>query len=87
MGITLARIEEALRIEDVEGFIALGAPDDEYRSEAEQIAASLAQMDASKLTRDTIVTIIALVWAKSFNRSAQEITLRVPAFQRIAQSL
>lgn len=84
MAITLASISEALRTEDVEGLIASGAPSDEYDSEARNILSVLTSLENNQLTESSIISILALEWAKSFNRSAQEIEQRMPAFTRIA---
>jgi hypothetical protein len=82
-----AKIESILRIEDVEGLIELGAPADEYASEARDIALAIAKLHPSPITETSVVAIIALVWGKSFDRSAKEIEQRLPAFRRIAQRI
>lgn len=87
MPITLINIEDALRTEDIEGLIASGAPSDEYNSEAEKIAAALASLQNNQLTESSIIAVLALEWAKSFNRSVQEIEQRMPAFRRIASQI
>jgi len=50
MTITLANIADALRTEDIEGFIASGAPSDEYNSEAEKIASALTSLQNNQLS-------------------------------------
>jgi len=87
MAISLANVDEALREEDIEGFITLGAPGDEYSHEAQEITAALASLRVDQLTEANIVAILALVWAKAFNRSPQEIKQRIPAFQHVANRL
>jgi len=87
MAISISQISSALRAEDIEGLIALGAPGDEYAHEAQEISSALMSLNSVRQTIDTIVAIIALVWAKSFNRSSEEINERIPAFRRIAQQL
>jgi len=87
MTITLANIEAALRTEDIEGLIELGAPSDEYNDEARNIAYNLASLPSDQLTESNIVAAISLEWAKSFNRSVQEIEQRMPAFRRIAAQI
>ncbi len=87
MTISLVDIVESLRKEDIEGLLALGAPGDEYDSEAKEIFLALETLNQEQLTEANIVGIIALAWAKSFNRSPQEIEQRLPAFQRIAMYL
>jgi hypothetical protein len=87
MAISPVIIDQALQKEDVEGLIEMGAPGDEYVSEAQEIAEAVASMSAGQLTAQNIVAVISLVWAKSFNRSAEEIKERLPAFHRIAQDI
>lgn len=87
MTISLATIEAALRAEDIESLIEAGAPDDEYNSEAKKIAAALSSLAGNQLTEANIVAVIALAWAKAFNRSSQEIEMRMDAFHRIARRL
>jgi len=87
MLVSLENLESALRIEDVESLIAGGAPQDEYDSEAKEIFSALASLSADKQTEANIVVILSLVWAKTFNLSAQDTEKRIPAFQRIAHRL
>ena len=87
MAISISQISSALRAEDIEGLIALGAPGDEYAREAQEISNALMSLNSVRQTADAIVAIVALVWAKSFNRSSEEINERMPAFRRIAQRL
>ena len=80
-------IGDLLRSEDIEGLIASGAPADEYASEAREIASMLASLAESDLNEKVITDIISRIWAKSFNRSPEEIQQRTSAFRRIAQQL
>ena len=87
MPISSLAVNSALQTEDVESLLALGAPNNEYVFEAEQITKALDVLGDGQLTTTNIVAIISLVWAKSFNCSALDIEQRMPAFQRIAQKL
>ena len=87
MTVPIADINAVLREEDVEGFIAQGAPGDEYDSEAQEIASALALLNEGQITEANVAAIVALVWAKSFDRSSQEIEMRMSVFRRIAQRL
>jgi hypothetical protein len=87
MAIKPEKIAAILRNEDIEGLIALGAPADEYDSEAEKIAKTIAGWPAGELTQANISALIALLWAKSFNRTAQEIEQRMPAFMHISKNI
>ena len=87
MPILLSAINTILQKEDVEGLIAQGAPHDEYAHEAKEIADAVMSLNQDQQTETNVVAIISLVWAKSFNRSAEEIKKRIPTFQHIAQQL
>ena len=85
MQVLLTNIDAALREEDIEGRIALGAPENEYDAEAKAIVSALSAQQT--LTETQIVAIIARIWAKAFDRTAQEIEQRMPAFRHIAQQI
>lgn len=87
MTISLARIKDILRTEDVEGLIELGAPDDEYDSEAEAVAAALGGFGADPLREDDIVAVISAVWTKMFGLGAEDADKRMVAFRNLAQAL
>lgn len=87
MRITTANINALLIQEDVEGLIDAGAPSDEYSDEAAQMAAALLQLDDEQLTEDIILSTISLVWIKSFELSEQDMTLRIPALERITRRM
>jgi hypothetical protein len=87
MNTSSTAIDLILQTEDVEGLIEIGAPSDEYVSEAQEIAEAISKLSASQVTAENIVAIISLAWAKSFNRSAEEIKERLPAFHRIARQI
>lgn len=88
MSISLTDIQHALMAEDVEGLLALGAPDDEYFREADAIASVLSSMSAEQITLSSIVTVISNVWSKYFGPfMPEDISKRTSAFQNIAQRL
>jgi hypothetical protein len=82
MSISEARVNHILIHEDIEGLIGLGAPEDEYASEASQIAQAISMLSADERTSEKIRAIVALVWSESFGLSAQDITLRTEAIVR-----
>ncbi|MFZ4124720.1 MAG: hypothetical protein ACOYJ2_01440 [Rickettsiales bacterium] len=87
MNITAEKFKIAFREEDIEGLIGNGAPNDEYASEAEQTLAVVRRLSEHERTKANIVSIIALIWAKSFNREPEEIAERMPAFENVALKL
>lgn len=88
MNILLTHVQTTLRLEDIEGYIKIhGAPDDEYDSEAKELASALATLSEDKLTEETIVAVISLIWEKSFNLDVSDIKKRLAAFHRVARKL
>jgi len=87
MGIEVSVIEDALRAEDVEGLLELGAPRDEYSHEAEKIASELHAFAPSDATEDRVADVIANVWANSFELSQADIEKRQTALHRVARQI
>jgi hypothetical protein len=88
MRITTANnINTLLVQEDVEGLIAAGAPLDEYRDEAAQIAAAILLLNHEQLTKDIILSTISLVWLKSFELPEQDMKLRISGLEGIARQI
>lgn len=80
-------IDNALRAEDVEGLLELGAPNDEYSHEAKTIASELQELTPGTESEDDIAAVIAKVWAKSFELSNEDIDKRHTALRRIARQI
>jgi hypothetical protein len=62
-------INELLRYEDIEGLLSMGAPDDEYESEAEKIADRVGEAEKKtndEITREEVENIVATVWKEMF---------------------
>jgi cell division ATPase FtsA len=82
---------ELLRREDIEGLLAMGAPDDEYEPEAEMIVNRAGEAESNspshKITRKEIEAIISAVWKEMFGLSEDQLGQRRPAFQSIAARL
>lgn len=80
-------IDNALRTEDVEGLLELGAPKDEYSHEAKTIASELAELTPGTESEDGIAAVIAKVWAKSFELSDEDLDKRYAALRRVARQI
>jgi hypothetical protein len=82
-------INKLLRLEDIEGLLSIGAPDDEYESEAKLIADRVAEHQASgrEVAKEEVASIIAEVWKEMFELSDDELLLRREAFQSVAARL
>lgn len=87
MTITEDQINRFLIDEDIEGFIELGAPTDEYESEAEVIAQTLADLPDGEYSYENVVSIISLIWGKYFNIYDNELKLRMPGIERVAKQI
>ncbi len=84
----LKRIREVLRRADIEGLIAIGAPKDEYDSEAQLIRQGLSETSLNA-TRDegAAVAIIRDVWKQEFELDDGELDRRNEAFASAAREM
>jgi len=83
-------INELLRCEDIEGLLSMGAPNDEYESEAEMIADRVGEAEkktTDKITREEVENIVATVWKEMFGLSDVLAQRRKDAFAAIAARL
>lgn len=88
MVITETAIEEVLRSADIEALIQLGAPKDEYESEARSIMNAIVHLDEKDLTEERLTAILRVEWTHWFGPfSDGEMELRMPDFQRIARRI
>lgn len=71
--------------EDIEGYINLGVPSDEYESEAANVAAALLQLEGSEITEENIAALLILEWMQSFDLSDADIAPRAAALQKIVK--
>jgi hypothetical protein len=86
MDITPEYINRLLIDEDIEGFIALGAPDDEYSSEATLIADAINRLPQTQFTEENITAIIIVVWA-AFELWPEDLKLRAPYIHNVVQRI
>ena len=81
-------ISELLRHEHIEGLLSMGAPDDEYESEAELIADRIGEAEGSapnyKITREEVENIVAAVWKQMFGLSDERVRERQGALAAVA---
>ncbi len=73
--------------EDIEGLIKLGAPRDEYASEAKALVAALSKLKEKDLNKEAVASLLALIWTKAFSLSAIDIEKRIPLFRRLAAQI
>ncbi len=87
MTVSLSTVDAILRLEDMEGLIALGAPEDEYSDEAAEIHIALAQF-GDRPTREQISVLVMDVWKLSFGPfSAADIQKRQSALQQLVHRI
>ncbi|MGE3771260.1 MAG: hypothetical protein AB7G06_09970 [Bdellovibrionales bacterium] len=87
MTLSFQLLDQALRDEDIEGFIALGAPADEYTSEAHEIASIVNGTSESQMSEAAILEAFVSVWARSFNLGPEEMEMRLPAIRKVVQQV
>jgi hypothetical protein len=84
-------INELLRHEDIEGLLRLGAPSDEYESEAKMIADRIDETERKtpghRITRSEAEVIVAAIWNVMFGLSDEDMSQRKDAFASIAARL
>jgi len=83
----LDSVQELVATADIEGFIADGAPSDEYESEAEELHAAIAHFSIAEVTADRLMPIIEAVWRDSFQLNDAALTQRRPALLMLAQQI
>jgi hypothetical protein len=87
MQLHVSDVNELLIQEDVEGFIELGAPQDEYESEAALITAAILQIKEHERTEDSVLSVAAIIWMNNFGLGDEEMQLRLPALTRIVRAI
>jgi hypothetical protein len=83
----LDSIQELVATADIEGFIAEGAPADEYESEADALHAAIAHFPIAEVTPDRLIPIIEPIWRDSFQLDATALADRRPAIEQLAQQI
>ncbi len=87
MKITTQMLESLLRQADIEGYIKLGAPADEYSSEAEALARAFAELKDEEATVENIAAIITEAWRQSFNLGEADLGMRRSEIQNFAKTI
>jgi hypothetical protein len=83
----IASIRELVATADPEGYIADGAPTDEYDHEADQLQGNIVDVVTAELTVANLLPIIEPIWSESFNLDAPGLALRRPALTALAQQI
>ncbi len=86
--ISTTKINAILQAEDPEGLLKLGAPSDEYASEAKRIDSHLKFQTGEILTADAVSAVIENVWQSSFGPFTEDdIAKRRPNLLRVAKRI
>jgi hypothetical protein len=86
MTVDPAIVHAALKAEDIEGLLKLGAPSDEYSREAQSISLALNRLAAATVTEEELVDIFREVWVRSFGPfSEEQLRTRFPAFRQASR--
>lgn len=81
------KINRMLIKADIEGLIEAGAPEDEYESEAQVIAATLADLREVRYTQERILWEIKKIWIQYFNLTKRDLTVRLPQLTAVADEI
>jgi hypothetical protein len=82
--IDLESIQQLVREADPEGYLAKGAPADEYQPEEELLLASLAPLPSQQMIIMNLLPVIEEVWRTSFALHGQALEARRPALISLA---
>ena len=83
----LASIQELVAAEDVDGFIAEGAPADEYESEAEDLFERIRAFSTDELVSARLTPLLEQIWQSSFKLSDEDLAAKRPRLQALAAQI
>lgn len=83
----LDSIKELVATADVEGFIAGGAPSDEYDTEAELLFDFTEDLPTQELIAAELLPILEAIWRKNFSLDDAALEQRRPALLGLAQQI
>jgi hypothetical protein len=87
MNVDYDALDELFRIQDIEGLIALGVPDNEYEPEVEKIFAALEALPREEATVPKLVEVFEGVYKQMFGWSDEDMRRRRPHFEEIAMKV
>jgi hypothetical protein len=87
MNVDYESIDELFRIQDIEGLISSGAPEDEYEPEVERIFTALEALPREQATRPALVGLFEGVWKQMFGATEEKVASRRPDFEEIAEKV
>ena len=87
MNVDYDALDELFLIQDIEGLIALGVPDNEYEPEVEKIFAALEALPREEATVPKLVEVFEGVYKQMFGWSDEDMRRRRPHFEEIAMKV
>jgi hypothetical protein len=81
------KIRQLFVTHDIEGLIALGAPNSEYAIEADAIFSTIRQVPEPNLILDTITSIVLSTWQTSFDLSDDQMRDRLPHLYAVSREI
>ena len=80
-------IQELVATADIEGFIAGGAPPDEYETEADLLFNNIENLPTPELTIPNILPLLEDIWSRSFSLDEASLAARRPALEILAAQI
>jgi hypothetical protein len=87
MNVDHAAINELFRVQDIDGLISSGAPEDEYEPEVEKIIAALEALPPERATVQALVVLFEEVWKQMCGGTEERIVRRRWDFEEIAEKV
>jgi hypothetical protein len=87
MNVDYEALSSLFRVQDIEGLIASGAPEDEYEPEVEKIYVELEALPKEEATVTRLVEIFDDVYKQMFGWSDAQMRRRRPDFEDIAEKI
>ncbi len=87
MNVDLESLEELIRTADIEGYLAEGAPQDEYDLEIATLLSGLHAIPPGLATREKLIALLETVWQSAFSLPPADLLERRSAFEAIADKL
>lgn len=83
----LHSIQELVATGDVDGFIAEGAPADEYESEADDLFERIRHFSTDELVSAKLIPILEAIWLESFKLSEVDLAAKRPKLHELATQI
>jgi hypothetical protein len=82
-----ADVKNILNQYDIEGLLEIGAPNDEYESEAQDIASALNELEQNYFDAEHIFALIMDIWQKNFELAEDDLLKRKEFFAKVVNAI